>query len=97
MDEEQLDELIAVLDRWSGSTFAVRVVSGDDLLVVCTGQLGPRSELKLPAHFWPVGDSAIEQPGVYVHAQLLGDVMVHVGGFVLEFTHAVIEVNVRRL
>ena len=51
---------------------------------------------------WPVeldspGSGPLETPGVYAHADLLSNVQLHVGGFVVEFTQAGVTINVRRL
>lgn len=82
---------------------AVRIVAGsDELLAVFAGRLGPRSAEEHPRWFWPVEPdgptySTLERRGIYVHPELLGDVRVHVGGFVVEFTEAGVTVNLRRL
>ena len=97
MPTGQHSELLDVLDGWSGSPVAVRVVTGDDLLVVCEGRLRKRSQAKHPAYFWPLDGDETEQAGIYVHPELLTDVRVHVGGFVVEYRQAGVEINVRRL
>ena len=101
MPTSEHSELLDVLDGWSGSPVAVRVVAGDDLLVVCVGLLGQRSEARHPAYFWPLAGyeaaDVTEQAGIYVHPQMLTDVRVHVGAFVVEYRQAGVEINVRRL
>jgi hypothetical protein len=39
----------------------------------------------------------LEQPGIYAHPELLSDVRLHAGGFVIEFAQAGVTLNVRRL
>ena len=96
-------ELLEVLDRWQDELVAVRVVAGaDDLIAVFTGRLRTRSAAKGSSLFWPVElDNAatglFEQPGIYAHPELLSDVRLHVGGFVVEFIQPGVTVNVRRL
>jgi hypothetical protein len=96
-------ELLDVLDRWHGGHVAVRVVaSRDELVAVFSGKLGSRSAAKGSSLFWPVeldrvATPQLEQPGIYAHPELLSDVRLHAGGFVIEFTQAGVTVNVRRL
>ena len=96
------DEVIAVLDGWSGRRVAVRIVaSADELVAVFTGQLGARSESKHPSRFWPldgvVDIPTVEQPGVYLHEGLVEDAALHVGDSVVEWRQAGAIVNVRLL
>lgn len=96
-------ELIEVLDAWQGERVSVRVVTGtDDLVAVFAGTLGARSGAKGPAHFWPVGpddpaNGLREQTGIYAHPELLAEVRLHVGEFVVEFRQGEVTTNVRRL
>ena len=96
-------ELLDVLDRWRGRRIAVRLVAQtDELVAVFSGKLGSRSAAQGSSLFWPVElDSAaapeLEQPGIYAHPELLSDVRLHTGGFVIEFTQAGVTVNLRRL
>ena len=96
-------ELLDVLDQWCGRRIAVRVVGrADELVAVFSGELGGRSAAKGSSLFWPVelGPAAapeLEQPGIYAHPELLSEVRLHTGGFVVEFTQAGVTVNVRRL
>jgi hypothetical protein len=96
-------ELLDVLDRWRGRHVAVRVVARtDELIAVFSGELGSRSAAKGSSLFWPVElDPAaapeLEEPGIYAHPELLSDVRLHTGGFVIEFTQAGVTVNLRRL
>lgn len=96
-------ELLEVLDRWQDQHVAVRVVaSTDELIAVFSGRLRSRSAAKGSSLFWPVeldGAAAglLEQPGIYAHPELLSDVRLHVGGFVVEFVQAGVTLNVRRL
>ena len=103
VDRNQGDELAGILDRWDGRPVAVRVVAaGDELLAVFAGTIGPRSAAKGSSLFWPVDTGAcdettLEQSGIYVRRELLSEVRVHTGGYVVEFTQAGTTVNVRRL
>src|SRR3954471_20398175 len=95
-------ELSDLLDTWENDPVAVRVVStSDDLIAVFAGTLGARNDEKSPSAFWPVGDrgtqAPFEQSGIYAHRELVADVRVHEGGFVVEFDQAGTTVNVRRL
>jgi hypothetical protein len=87
-------ELLDVLDRWRDTHVAVRVVaSTDELVAVFSGKLGSRSAAKASSLFWPVDLTPVatpdlEQPGIYAHPELLSDVRLHVGGFVIEFAQA---------
>jgi hypothetical protein len=79
------------------------VVSRDDELVaVFLGRLLARSPEKGLSLFWPVefdgpAPGTLERPGIYAHPDLLSEVRIHVGEFVVEFTQAGVTVNVRRL
>lgn len=78
------------------------VASRDELVAVFSGKLGSRSAAKGSSLFWPVeldrvATPQLEQPGIYAHPELLSDVRLHAGGFVIEFTQAGVTVNVRRL
>ena len=42
-------------------------------------------------------DRVVERRGIYVHPDMLGDVRLHVGGFVVEYEQAGVTVNLRRL
>ena len=96
-------ELLEVLDRWRGRQIAVRVVTRtDELVAVFSGELGDRSATKGSSLFWPLElDPAaapeLEQPGIYAHPELLSDVRLHTGGFVIEFAQTGVTVNLRRL
>jgi len=39
----------------------------------------------------------LERPGVYAHPELLSEVHIHIGEFVVEFKQAGVTVNLRRL
>jgi hypothetical protein len=91
-----------VLEGWRDQRVAVRVVAGGDVLVaVFCGRLGPLSAEKAPSQFWPVyldrPVAQYEKPGVYAHPELVSNVQVRPGGFVVEFTQAGVTVNVRLL
>ena len=96
-------ELLEALERWHNARVAVRVVAAnDELVAVFTGRLGARAREKGSSLFWPielngVASGTLERPGIYAHPELLTDVRVHVGEFVVEFTEAGVTVNVRRL
>lgn len=96
-------ELLDALDRWRGHHVAVRLVaSTDELVAVFSGYLGVRSAAKGSSLFWPVeldpaATPELEQPGIYAHPELLSDVRLHTGGFVIEFTEAGVTLNLRRL
>lgn len=96
-------ELLEVFDRWQEQRVAVRVVAGaDELIAVFSGRLRDPSAAKGSSLFWPVeldgaATGLLEQPGIYAHPELLSDVRLHVGGFVVEFMQSGVTVNVRRL
>jgi len=96
-------DLLEALERWQNARVAVRVVAAnDELVAVFSGRLGTRSREKGSSLFWPIEQDGatsdtLERPGIYAHPELLTDVRVHVGEFVVEFTEAGITVNVRRL
>jgi hypothetical protein len=97
------ERLIEVLERWRDERVAVRLVAGpDELVAVFAGTLRACVDEKHPARFWPVepeqgGSGGLECPGIYVHRELLTEVRVHVGEFVVEYVQAGVTVNVRRL
>ena len=103
MECHDASRLTDALSRWKGSPVAVRVVAEtDELVAVFTGILGARSPEEHPLCFWPIepGDQAfetLERRGVYVHPDLLTEVRVHTGEFVIEYTQAGVTVNLRRL
>ena len=96
-------ELLEALESWQNTLVAVRVVSAnDELVAVFSGRLGIRSREKGSSLFWPIeldgpASDPLETPGIYAHPELLTDVGVHVGEFVVEFTQARVTVNIRRL
>jgi hypothetical protein len=96
-------DVIDALERWHSARVAVRVVAAnDELIAVFTGRLGARSREKGSSLFWPIesegaASGTLERPGIYAHPELLTDVRVHVGEFVVEFTQAGVTVNIRRL
>lgn len=96
-------ELLEALDGWQDKLVAVRVVAAnDELVAVFTGRLGIRSREKGSSLFWPIEldgppSETLERPGIYAHPELLTDVRVHIGEFVVEFAQAGVTVNVRRL
>lgn len=95
--------LTGVLDGWVNDPVAIRIVTAtDELLAVFAGTLGPRAEELHPPLFWPVdghdgSPPTVERRGIYVHPDLLTDVRVHTGEFVVEFVQAGLTVNLRRL
>ena len=103
MSRDLARELLEALDRWRGAHVAVRVVaSRDELIAVFAGTLQARSAAKGASLFWPVAldepaAGHLELPGIYVHPELLSEMRLHVGGFVVEFAQAGVTVNVRRL
>ena len=103
MARDLVAELLEALDRWHNTHVAVRVVAAnDELLAVFLGRLGARSREKGGSLFWPVeaegaANDTVERPGVYAHPELLSEVRVHVGEFVVEFKQAGVTVNARRL
>jgi hypothetical protein len=96
-------ELLEALESWQNTLVAVRVVSAnDELVAVFSGRLGIRSREKGSSLFWPIeldgpAPETLERPGIYAHPELLTDMRIHVGGFVVEFTEAGVTVNIRRL
>ena len=96
-------ELLEALDGWQNTLVAVRVVAAnDELVAVFTGRLGSRTREKGSSLFWPIEldgptSDTLETPGIYGHPELLTDVRVHVGEFVVEFSEAGVTVNIRRL
>jgi hypothetical protein len=102
MARDPVGKLLALLEQWRDTPVAVRIVApGDVLIAVFSGRLGVRSNEKAPAHFWPVHIDGpappYERPGIYAHPDLVSDLLVHPGGFVVEFSQAGVTVNVRRL
>jgi len=45
----------------------------------------------------PAAAPELGAPGIYAHPELLSNVRLHTGGFVIEFTQAGVRVNLRRL
>ena len=103
MDASPASRLAELLEGWAGHPVAVRLVAQtDELVAVFGGTLGARSGEKHPTWFWPLEPDGpthptLERRGIYVHPELLGDVRVHVGGFVIEYEQAGLTVNLRRL
>jgi hypothetical protein len=103
MDAPSGPRLAEVLEGWQGNQVAVRLVAhADELVAVFAGTLGARSPEKHPPWFWPVEPDGrthptLERRGIYVHPELLGDVRLHVGGFVVDYAQAGVTVNLRRL
>lgn len=100
--ERPIEILRAALARWHGAMVTVRVVAaGDELVAVCAGRVGEESDRHRPAVLWPLDGPTIaqttEEPGLYVHPDLLSDVRVHPGAFVVEYRQGDVEINVRRL
>ena len=94
------DEAVRALDRWAGQEVTVRVVTeSNELVAVCCGQLGRRSNEKRPALFWPLLPASphAEKPGVYLHDEQLQDAALHVGGAVLELRQQGVTLNIRQL
>jgi hypothetical protein len=101
---ERLDAaLTRLLESWANEAVAVRVVTAsDDLVAVFAGTLRSCSGEQHPELFWPLecddrNPPTVERHGIYVHPELLDDVRVHTGGFVVEYVQAGVTVNVRRL
>jgi hypothetical protein len=100
----RLECLRTAMRGLEGQIVSVRVVSDSkNLVVVFRGTLCPPSDDKHPTLFWPVDEepstadhAAREKPGIYLHPDLLEDVIVHTGEFVVEFRQAAVTVNVRR-
>jgi hypothetical protein len=96
-------ELVNALEPFRNARVSVRVVAdNDELVAVFSGTLGTRSHEKGTSLFWPVDldgapSETLERPGIYAHPELLTEVRVHVGERVVEFAHAGVIVNVRRL
>jgi hypothetical protein len=103
MDASLASRLAEVLEGWEGRPVAVRLVTrADELVAVFAGTLGARSVEEHPPMFWPVEPDGpayptLERRGIYAHPELLSDVRVHVGGFVVEYAQAGVTVNLRRL
>ena len=103
MARDLASELFEALERWQNARVAVRIVAAnDELVAVFIGRLGIRSRDKGSSLFWPIeldgaASGTLERPGIYAHPELLTDVRVHVGRFVVEFTEAGVTVNVRRI
>jgi hypothetical protein len=103
MDRRDIAGLVDVLDQWRGHRVAIRVVAAEnELVTVFSGTLDARSDAKGSSFFWPVdlGASAtprLEQPGIYVHPELVSEVRLHTGAFVLEYAQASTTVNIRLL
>jgi hypothetical protein len=96
------DELVAVLDRWSGSPIVVRVVRDDHhLLAVFRGRLATRVNAKHPSLFWPLDDpletEGAEQSGVYLDPPSVEDAAIHPSDNVVEWRQGDVTLNVRRL
>jgi hypothetical protein len=103
MDRSDVAGLVAVLDQWRGHRVAIRAVAGEDELVAIFSEtLDARSHAKGSSLLWPVdlGASAapmLEQLGIYVHPELVSEVRLHTGAFVLEYAPASTTVNIRLL
>ena len=103
MDPPPPSRLAELLESWDGHPVAVRLVAQtDELVAVFAGTLRARSAEKHPPWFWPVEPdgpthATLERRGIFVHPKLLGDVRLHVGGFVIEYEQAGVTVNLRRL
>jgi hypothetical protein len=100
--EAGLEEVTSALDEWVGARVSVRITTGEpeELIAVSNGRLGPRSDEKAPARFWPLDESdppAAERPGIYLHPEMFGGARVHPGDFVLEIRHHGVTTNVRKL
>ncbi|MGI8491189.1 MAG: hypothetical protein ACR2NJ_00310 [Acidimicrobiales bacterium] len=56
------------------------------MIAVFQGELGPCSQAKQPALFWPLlgASHGAETPGLYLHQEVLQDAFVHTGGRVIE-------------
>ena len=97
-----LAELIAALDGWNGCAVAVRIVTRpDDLVAVFEGRLGRRTDAKHASTWWPLESSretaGAEQPGVYLHGNLVEDPALRKGGWVVQWRQADTVVNIRRI
>lgn len=96
-------ELLEALEGWQDARVMVRLVArNDELVAVFSGRLGARSGEKGQSLFWPVepdgtAPAPFEKPGIYAHPELLSDVSIHIGEFVVEFAQAGLTVNLRRL
>jgi hypothetical protein len=103
MSRDLAGELLEALDGWQGQQVAVRVVANRaELIAVFAGTLQARSAAKGASLFWPVAldgpaSGRLELPGIYARPELLSDVRLHAGGFVVEYAQAGVTVNVRRL
>lgn len=99
--EHLVDEVVSALDGWADECVAVRVVTaGDELVSVFAGTLRARSADHNPPFFWALdaaGPDTVERQGIYVHPELVSDVRVHPGDFVVEYVQADVTVNVRLL
>jgi hypothetical protein len=97
-----VQELLELLERWQGSWVSARIVTArDDLVVVCRGRLGPLSDEKHPAYFWPLANpgepAAPETAGVYLHPERCDGIEIHPGEVVAEYRQDGVTVNLRRL
>ena len=99
-----LADLLAVLDEWNGCDVAVRIVTPpDELVAVFEGRLGSRTNAKHPSVWWPLESESAraaagtEQPGIYLHSELVEDAALRPGGGVVQWRQAGAVVNVRRL
>ena len=95
--------LTAVLDGWVSNAVTVRILTAsDDLLAVFAGTLRSRADELHPPLFWPVDARdgprrTVERRGIYIHPELLTEMRLHPGEFVVEYVQDGVTVNVRRL
>jgi hypothetical protein len=96
-----LEQFVEVADSWTGHLVAVRVVGpSHSLIAVFCGELGPCSDEKRPALFWPLNpapESHFEKPGVYLHPDTFEGAGIHVDKSVLELRQDGATLNLRRL
>jgi hypothetical protein len=99
-----LDQFVEAADGWTGRLVAARIVTpDDDLIAVFRGELGPRSDEKHPALFWPLilppspGGNRAEKPGLYLHPDRFDEAAIHMDKGVLELQQGGVTLNLRRL
>lgn len=97
-----MQELLELLERWQGAWVSMRIVTArNDLVAVARGRLGPLSDEKDPAYFWPLanpgGPATAETAGVYLHPERCDRIEIHPGQFVAEYEQDGVTVNLRRL